>query len=184
MGVILADNIGTVMTLKYPKIKEKKKEKTKKEFKSSYLLWLLLSLYAVGVYILQNEVSTSWFSSAIDTAGPTLPVLIFLIAYMLVVYWHVFVSRTGDDAAKLASVFHAENLGDIASSLGLLGTIIAMVSAAGANEGLDVTAFLQSLLSTLIGISTYAVSKFVSTTFERECIRKVHNQAKENSNGH
>ncbi|MFT5294146.1 MAG: hypothetical protein ACI9YH_000152 [Colwellia sp.] len=181
---MLTDFIGTVMTLKYPKIKENKKVETTEELKSSYLLWLLLSLYAVGVYILQNEVSSNWFSSAIDTAGPTLPVLIFLIAYMLVIYWHVFVSSTGDDAAKLADVFHAENLGDIASSLGLLGTIIAMVSAAGASKGLDVTAFLQSLLSTLIGISTYALSKFISTTFERECIRKTHNQAKENSNGH
>ncbi len=181
---MLTDFIGTVMTLKYPKIKEKKKEKITKESKSSYLLWLLLSLYAIGIYVLQNEVSSNWFSSAIDTAGPTLPVLVFLIAYMLVIYWHVFVSRTGDDAAKLADVFNAENLGDIASSLGLLGTIIAMVSAAGASKGLDVTAFLQSLLSTLIGISTYAVSKFISTTFERECIRKAQNQAGGHNNEH
>ncbi|MEJ2911847.1 hypothetical protein [Pseudoalteromonas sp. C12FD-1] len=134
--------------------------------------WLLLFISIIGAFLLRNNVSSEMFTNALDIAGPTLPFLVFLISYMLTIYWRVFILRKEPNAERLSDVFHAEDMGDVAATLGLIGTIIAMVSAANTGEKLDVTMFLQSLISTLIGISAYAVSKFFSSTFERVLTRR------------
>lgn len=152
------------MSLKY--------KQTQKSNDTNYLVWLLLIVSLVGAFLFRNDESTAMLIDALDIAGPTLPFLVFLIAYMLTIYWRVLILNQGLDASRLADIFHAEDMGDIAATLGLIGTVIAMVSSASAGEKLDVTTFLQSLISTLIGISAYAVSKFISSIFERELTRR------------
>lgn len=122
-------------------------------------MFLAVPYYA---YLHLSDITGTWIWM-MKIIGPTSPALLGLGSYAVVVLMHTYIDAIQLGAGEILDrLDHANDIGEVAGICGLLGTIIAMV-AASVHGRPELSGFLQSLTSTLVGSSISALVILVSS---------------------